>query len=171
VSRRYPLGCPRRWQRGLAMVELVMTAPILLLLLFGTVVFSEWLIQYSILNDAVRDAARYVAAKAYNGSTGALLQGADWTTLVNQGTNLAVNGNVNGNVGGNFPPVLPGLTALNIIVGQDPATLTITVSTTGTVNTPGYRYRSLFGASMPSFFGGRIATNFPLSISTTMRAL
>jgi Flp pilus assembly protein TadG len=165
VSRRYPLGCPRRWQRGLAMVELVMTAPILLLLLFGTVVFSEWLIQYSILNDAVRDAARYVAAKASDGTDGLLLQGTDWTTLVNQGKNLAVNGNVNGNVGGNFPPVLPGLTAGNIIVGQDSATLTITVSTTG------YTYQSLFGASMPSFFGGTIATSFPLSISTTMRAL
>lgn len=147
------------------MVELVMTAPILLLLLFGTVVFGEWLIQYSILNDAVRDAARYVAGKASNGTDGTLIQGADWTTLMNQGTNLAVNGNVNGNVGGNFPPVLPGLSATNIIVGQDPATLTITVSTTG------YTYQSLFGASMPSFFGGTIATSFPLSISTTMRAL
>jgi Flp pilus assembly protein TadG len=171
MSRRCHLSCPRRWQRGLAMVELVMTAPILLLLLFGTVVFSEWLIQYSILNDAVRDAARYVAGKALNGSTGTLIQGSDWTTLMNQGQNLAVNGNANGNVGGKFPPVLPGLTVGNIIVGQDPTTLTITVSTTGTVNTPGYRYQSLFGASMPSFFGGTIATSFPLSISTTMRAL
>jgi Flp pilus assembly protein TadG len=147
------------------MVELVMTAPILLLLLFGTVVFSEWLIQYSILNDAVRDAARYVAGKAYNGSTGALLQGADWTTLVNQGTNLAVFGNVNGNVNGNFPAVLPGLTVTNITMAEDTAALSITVSTTG------YTYQSLFGASMPSFFGGTIATHFPLSISTTMRAL
>jgi Flp pilus assembly protein TadG len=147
------------------MVELVMTAPILLLLLFGTVIFGEWLIQYSILNDAVRDAARYMAGAALDGTTGELLQGSAWTTLQGQGRNLAVNGNVNGNVGGNFPPVLPGLTVGNIIVGQDTASLTITVSTTG------YTYQSLFGASMPSFFGGTIATNFPLSISTTMRAL
>jgi hypothetical protein len=61
--------------------------------------------------------------------------------------------------------VLPGLTVGNILVGQDTASLTITVSTTG------YTYQSLFGASMPSFFGGTIATNFALSISTTMRAL
>jgi Flp pilus assembly protein TadG len=147
------------------MVELVMTAPILLLLLFGTVVFGEWLIQYSILNDAVRDAARYVAGKALNGSTGTLIQGSDWTTLVNQGTNLAVFGNVNGNVNGNFPAVLPGLTVTNITMAEDTTALSITVSTTG------YTYQSLFGASMPSFFGGTIATNFPLSISTTMRAL
>jgi Flp pilus assembly protein TadG len=165
VSKRCHLGRPRRWQCGLAMVELVLTAPILLLLLFGTVIFGEWLIQYSILNDAVRDAARYVAAKASNGSDGTLIQGNAWTTLQGQGQNLAVYGNVNGNVGGNFPPVLPGLTAGNIIVGQDPATLTITVSTTG------YTYQSLFGASMPSFLGGTIATNFTLGISTTMRAL
>ena len=171
MSRRGHLGCPRRCQRGLAMVELVMTAPILLLLLFGTVVFGEWLIQYSILNDAVRDAARYVAGKAYNGSTGALVQGSDWTTLMNQGQNLVVWGNVNGNASGTLTPLLPGLTVANISVAEDTANLNITVSTTGTVNTPGYTYRSLFGASMPSFFGGTIATHFPLSISTTMRAL
>jgi Flp pilus assembly protein TadG len=165
VSRRGHLGCPRRCQRGLAMVELVMTAPILLLLLFGTVVFGEWLIQYSILNDAVRDAARYVAGAAFDGTTGHLLQGTDWTTLMNQGINLAVFGNVNGNVNGNFPPVLPGLTVTNITVAEDNVALNITVSTTG------YTYQSLFGASMPSFLGGTIATNFPLSISTTMRAL
>jgi Flp pilus assembly protein TadG len=147
------------------MVELVMTAPILLLLLFGTVVFSEWLIQYSILNDAVRDAARYVAAKASDGTDGLLLQGADWTTLMNQGQNLVVWGNVNGNVSGTLTPLLPGLTVANISVAEDTAALNITVSTTG------YTYQSLFGASMPSFFGGTIATNFPLSISTTMRAL
>ena len=147
------------------MVELVMTAPILLLLLFGTVVFSEWLIQYSILNDAVRDAARYVAAKASDGTDGLLLQGADWTTIVNQGKNLAVWGNINGNVSGTLTPLLPGLTVANISVAEDTAALNITVSTTG------YTYQSLFGASMPSFFGGTIATHFPLSISTTMRAL
>jgi len=146
------------------MVELVMTAPILLLLLFGTVVFSEWLIQYSILNDAVRDAARYVAAKASDGTDGLLLQGADWTTIVNQGKNLAVWGNINGNVSGTLTPLLPGLTVANISVAEDTAALNITVSTTG------YTYQSLFGASMPSFLGGTIAT-FPLSISTTMRAL
>jgi Flp pilus assembly protein TadG len=161
VSRRCHLGYSRRWQRGLAMVELVVTAPILLLLMFGTVIFGEWLIQYSILNDSVRDAARYVAGAAVNGTDGTLIQGAAWTTLVGQGKNLAVYGNVNGT----GSPVLPGLTVGNINVGQDTATLTITVSTTG------YTYRSLFGASMPSFSGGTIATNFALSISTTMRAL
>ena len=155
------LGCSRRLQRGLAMVELVMTAPILLLLLFGTVVFGEWLIQYSILNDAVRDAARYVAGAASNGTDGTLIQGAAWTTLVNQGKNLAVYGNVNG-IG---TAKLPGLTVANISVAEDTANFNITVSTTG------YTYQSLFGASMPSFLGGTIATNFTLSISTTMRAL
>jgi Flp pilus assembly protein TadG len=165
MSSRCHLGCPRRWQGGLAMVELVMTAPILLLLLFGTVVFGEWLIQYSILNDAVRDAARYVAGAALNGTTGTLVQGAAWTTLVNQGQNLAVYGNVNGNASGTATPMLPGLTVANISVAEDTTNFNITVSTTG------YTYQSLFGASMPSFFGGTIATNFTLSISTTMRAL
>jgi Flp pilus assembly protein TadG len=161
VSKRCPLGCPRRWQRGLAMVELVITAPVLLLLLFGTVVFGEWLIQYSIINDAVRDAARYVAGAALDGTDGVLIQGAAWTALVTQGQNLAVYGNING-IGN---PVLPGLTVANISVTEDTANFNINVSTTG------YTYQSLFGASMPSFLGGTIATNFTLSISTTMRAL
>jgi Flp pilus assembly protein TadG len=161
MSKRCHLGCPQRWQRGLAMVELVMTAPILLLLLFGTVVFGEWLIQYNIINDAVRDAARFVAGGALDGADGVLIQGAPWTALVTQGQNIAVYGNVNGT--GN--PVLPGLTVANISVTEDTANFNITVSTTG------YTYQSLFGASMPSFLGGTIATSFPLSISTTMRAL
>jgi Flp pilus assembly protein TadG len=147
------------------MVEVVMTAPILLLLLFSTVIFGEWLIQYSILNDAVRDAARYVAGAALNGTDGTLIQGPAWATLVQQAQNLAVYGNINGNVSGTVPSVLPGMTVSNITVAGDTAALNITVSTTG------YTYRSLFGASMPSFLGGTIATSFPLSISTTMRAL
>jgi Flp pilus assembly protein TadG len=149
-------------QRGLAMVELVMTAPILLLLMFATVIFGEFLIDYNTLNDGVRDAARYVSGAANNGTDGTLVPTTSsvWTTLVSNAKNLAVYGNVNGT--GNA--VLPGLGVGQITVGQTTATDTITVSAA-------YPYTSLFGASMPSFFGGTISTNFNLQISTTMRAL
>jgi Flp pilus assembly protein TadG len=147
-------------QRGLAMVEFVLCSPILLLLLFGTVEFGRFLIQYSTLNDAVRDASRYVAGAALNGTDGLLKQGAAWTSLQQEGQNLAVFGNK----AGSGTPLLPSLAVANITVTEDTVNNNTTVAAA-------YPYQSLFGASMPNFMGGSIATNFTLSISTTMRAL
>jgi Flp pilus assembly protein TadG len=147
-------------QRGLAMVEFVLTAPVLLLLLFGTVEFGHFLIQYSTLNDAVRNAARYVAGVALSGTTGELVQGAAWTSLQTEGQNLAVFGNK----AGSGTALLPSLNLGQITVTEDTANNNIAVAAA-------YPYQSLFGASMPNFMGGSIATNFTLSISTTMRAL
>jgi Flp pilus assembly protein TadG len=159
MSKRRQLSRSRRRQRGLAMVEFAITAP-MLLLLFVTVVFGEFLIDYSILNDGVRNAARYVATAAPNGTDGTLITGGAWTTLEGQGQNLAVYGNVNGT----GAPLLPGLTIGEITVTEDTANLNITVSAA-------YPYQSLFGTSMPDFLGGTIGPIFTLSISTTMRAL
>jgi Flp pilus assembly protein TadG len=150
----------RRPQRGLAMVEFVITAPVLLLLMCGTVEFGQFLIQYSTLSDAVRNAARYVAGAALNGTDGLLLQGGAWNTLAGQGRNLAVYGNA----AGAGTALLPSLTTAQIVVTEDTANNNITV-------TAAYPYQSLFGAAMPTFFGGSIATNYTLRISTTMRAL
>ena len=147
-------------QRGLAMVEFVLCAPILLLLLFGTVEFGHFLTEYSTLNDAVRDAARYVAGSALNGTDGLLKQGAAWASLQQEGQNLAVFGNKTGS----GTPLLPSLAVGQITVGEDTVNNNITVAAA-------YPYRALFGASVPNFMGGSIATNFTLSISTTMRAL
>jgi len=154
-------GCSRHpRQRGFAMVELTITAPVLLFLMCGTVEFGQYLIQYSTLNDSVRTAARYVAGAALD-STGALRQtGGAWTTLVTQGQNLAVHGNI----AGTGAALLPGLTTAQITVTENTATDNITV-------TAAYPYRSVFGALMPNFMGGTIATNYTLTISTTMRAI
>ncbi len=147
-------------QRGLAMVELTITAPVLLLLMCGTVEFGEYLIQYSTLNDSVRNAARHVAGAALNGTDDRLVTGGAWSTLAAQGQNLAVYGNV----AGAGAALLPGLTTGQIAVTENTATNDITV-------TAAYPYQSVFGALMPDFLGGNFATNFTLSISTTMRAL
>jgi Flp pilus assembly protein TadG len=149
------------------MVEFVVTAPMLLLLLFGTVVFGEFLIDYSTLNDGVRNAARYVAAAASNGTDGTLVTSSTWSTLAAQGQNLAVYGNVNGT----GTPLLPGLTVAEITVTPVPADPTTVPSYNEITVSASYPYQSLFGASMPNFFGGTIATNFTLSLSTTMIAL
>jgi Flp pilus assembly protein TadG len=147
-------------QRGLAMVEFAISAPVLLLLLFATVEFANFMIEYSMLSDAVRDATRYVAGAALAGDSGVLQQGGPWNTLVSQGQNLAVYGNV----GGTGTALLPALAASQITITGDPTSNNI--STTAT-----YPYQSLFGGAIPDFMGGNIATNFTLTISTTMRAL
>jgi Flp pilus assembly protein TadG len=149
-----------RRQRGLAMVEFTLSAPILLLLLFGAVEFGRFLIQYSVLNDSVRNAARYVSGKALEGTNQQLLQGTAWTTLVSQGKNLAVAGDI----AGTGAALLPSLTVAQISVTPDAVNNTITV-------TAAYPYQALFGASMPNFMGGTVSTTFTLSISTSMRAL
>jgi hypothetical protein len=76
-----------------------------------------------------------------------------------------VNGNVNGT-----GPLLPGLTVAEITVTPVPASLPANPYNKIIVSAA-YPYQSLFGASMPNFFGGTIAANFTLSISTTMIAL
>jgi Flp pilus assembly protein TadG len=167
MSKSCHLDRSQRRQRGLAMVEFVVTAPMLLLLLFGTVVFGEFLINYSTLNDGVRNAARYVAGAASNGTDGTIVTGSTWSTLAAQGKNLAVYGNVNAT----GTPLLAGLTVGEITVTPVPADPKTVPSYNTIVVSAAYPYQSLFGASMPDFFGGTIATNFTLSISTTMIAL
>ena len=158
VERR---TCARRQsQSGLAMVEFALSVPVLLLLMFATFEFGHFLIQYSTLNDAVRNASRYVAGKALEGTTDTLVTGATWSSLVTQGTNLAVFGNI----AGTGAAVLPSLNAANITVTQDLVDRYITV-------TAAYPYQSLFGAAIPTFMGRSISTTFTLNISVTMSAL
>jgi Flp pilus assembly protein TadG len=150
----------RRRQSGLAMVEFALSAPVLLLLMFGTFEFGHFLIQYSTLNDAVRNAARYVAGKALAGTDSLLVSGAAWAPLVTQGTNLAVFGNI----AGTGAAVLPSLNAGDITVTEDTVNNNITVAAA-------YPYQSLFGAAIPTFIGGSISTTFTLNLSVAMKAL
>jgi Flp pilus assembly protein TadG len=151
----------RRRQSGLAMVEFAISAPVLLLLMFGTFEFGHFLIQYSTLNDAVRNAARYVAGKALAGTNSLLVSGAAWAPLVTQGQNLAVFGNI----AGTGAAVLPSLNTGEITVSEDTANNNVTVAAA-------YPYQPLFGAVIPTFMGGGgISTAFTLNISVAMRAL
>jgi Flp pilus assembly protein TadG len=159
IEERRTCACHRR-QSGLAMVEFALSVPVLLLLMFGAFEFGHFLIQYSTLNDAVRNASRYAAGKASGDTTGNLLTGAAWTSLVTQTTNLAVFGNITGTP----PAVLPALNTGNITVTGD-ALDNIKVAAA-------YPYQPLFGAVIPTFMGGGgISTAFTLNISVTMRAL
>jgi Flp pilus assembly protein TadG len=160
IEERRARAC-RRSQSGLAMVEFVLSVPVLLLLMFATFEFGHLMIQYSTLNDAVRNASRYVAGNALDGTTGDLKTGANWSSLATFATNLAIFGHI----AGTGAPVLPSLNAANITVTPDTADRYITV-------TAAYPYQPLFGAVIPTFMGGgSISTAFTLNISVTMSAL
>jgi Flp pilus assembly protein TadG len=164
MSTRYRPCDSLRRQRGLAMVEFAITAPVLLLLMFGSFEFGHLMIEYSALNDAVRNAARYVAGSASAGAGGGLVTGGTWSTLVMQTQNLAVFGNI----AGNGPALLPGLAVEQITVTADTTNKTPNNNITVVA---AYPYKSLFGAAIPTFMGGSISDTYTLAISTTMRAL
>jgi Flp pilus assembly protein TadG len=143
------------------MVEFAISVPVILLLMFGSFEFGHLMIQYSALNDGVRNAARYVAGQALQGTADTMATGNQWSTLVTQGTNLAVFGNIGGTPA---TPIFPGLSVGAITVSEDIVNRTITVAAS-------YPYASLFGGAIPTFTGGSISTAYTLTISTTMRAL
>jgi Flp pilus assembly protein TadG len=147
----------QRRQHGVAMVEFVVGAPIILLLFYCVVEFGEILLQTSILADAARNADRYLARNALLGSTGVVnLSGA----LITATQNLAVYGNANG-VGA---PLLPGLTAGDVAV-------TVNGANNVSVNI-GYQYESLFGGVIPLFYTtGSINTNLALNAYSSMLPL
>ena len=78
-----------RAQRGLAMVELALTLPLLVLLMLAFAEFGRMLFQYNSLQQASRDAGRYVASQAWNSTLGTLDLNA---ALVTKTKNVAVYG-------------------------------------------------------------------------------
>jgi len=149
-----------RRQRGFALVEFVIAAPILLLLTFASFEFSHYLLEYNRLNDAVNNAAAWAATQALQGSDGVLASGSAWTTLAGQTQNMVVYGNA----AGTGTPVLPSLNTGEVSVTQNTSNNDVTVSVA-------YPYISLFGGAIPTFMGGSISTTYTLSITATMEAI
>jgi Flp pilus assembly protein TadG len=149
-----------RRQRGFALVEFVLTAPVLLVLMFGSFEFGHYLLEYSTLNDAMDNAASWAATQALQGSAGVLVSGSAWNTLATQAQNMVVYGNA----AGTGTPVLPSLNVGEITATENASNNTITLTAT-------YPYISLFGAAIPTFMGGSISTTLTMNISTTMEAI
>ncbi len=147
-----------RWNsRGIASVELAIALPVLLLLLTATVEVGRLLSEYDTLTKSVRDAARYLAANAFQGTTGVV----NITAQVQSATaNLVVTGNVNGT----GASLLPGLVSANVAVTNLGGGY-VSVSAS-------YTYQPILGATLPAFGNGPpIAFGFPLNATTVMRAL
>jgi len=147
----------KTWQRGAVLVEMALVTPILLAMMLLTAELTRAFIDHNTLTKAVRNGARYVAANAYQGSTGVVNVNA---TLSAETRNLVVYGNT----AGLGTPVLPGLSAADI-----------TVTDIGADNirvTAAYTISGILGPVLRSFSGGPdISMVHNLQATVTMRAL
>jgi Flp pilus assembly protein TadG len=144
-------------QRGVAMIEMVMVTPLMLLLVLGVAEVGKALVQYTALTKNVRDAARLVAGRALLGTTGTVMITPE---LIAQAANIASFGNVAG-VG---DPLLPSLSPAQVSVtdaGNDMVLVQVN-----------YPYEPLFGPILETFgYGTEPNTAITLTASVTMRAL
>ena len=152
---------PMARARGAVLVEMALVTPILLVLLLATAELTRAFIDHNTVTKAVRNGARYVAAKAFDGSTGVVNIDA---TLANETQNLVVYGSTS--PPGGASPVVPGLTLADITVVQVAGTDDIEVSAT-------YALGGLFGPALPINLntGNTISTSLTLRAAVTMRAL
>ena len=147
-------------QRGLAMVELVIALPLLLLLLCAIGEFGRLLFQYNSLMQASRDAGRFVAGQAWNATLGEL-DITNNTTLQTQTKNVAVFGtptNPNGNL-----PAVPGLKIGDVSVtaaGTEHVQVSIT-----------YTFKPVIGSGLPALIGNAVPLGINLTSTVVMRAL
>ena len=150
---RKPISC----QRGAVLAEMALVTPILLLMMLATAEVTRAFVDHNTLTKAVRNGARYVAANAYQGTTGVVFVGA---ALRAETQNLIVYGNI----AGTGAPVLPGLT---------PADITITdIGANNVQVSAAHAISGLLGPVLRSFHGGSdMNMVHNLQATVTMRAL
>jgi Flp pilus assembly protein TadG len=139
------------------MTEFTIVLPVLLLLLFGVTEIGRLLVRYNALTKAMQDGARYAAAYALLGTTGAVNVDAQ---LQSEVRNVVVYGNP----AGSGTPVLAGLQPSQIqVVDAGGDLVRVDVA---------YPYQPLFGTALPKFgLGSSLNTAFTMQASITMRAL
>ncbi|QXI46925.1 pilus assembly protein [Pseudomonas anuradhapurensis] len=147
-----------RRQQGVAIVEFTLTLPLLLLTLLVFGEFGRMLYQYNSLLQGSRDAARYVASRAWNATLGQVVVSPDLECMTKY---VAVFG------APSAPPC--SLTGM-------PANTTVQVAkVAGTSDhvqvTISYVFSPLIASGIPAFVGNSVALNFPLVATTVMRAL
>jgi Flp pilus assembly protein TadG len=150
-------GFAPQGQRGLAAVEFVICAPLLLLMVLGCAELGRAFIQYATLTYTVRDAARFVTMNSINGTTGVVQLS---NATITQTKNLAVYGNV----GGTGSPRLPQFQASHVaVVNAGGGNVRVTAT---------YPYRPMIGPVLPRFGQGTSGPlNFNMVIAATMRAI
>jgi len=143
-------------QRGLAVVEAAITLPFLLFVMFAATEFTFAFVQHTTLTKAARDAARYVAEEAIDGTLTMNL-----TTAIQDDARRLL---VYGNKAGTGTPLVSGLDVNDVSV-TDVGSENIEVSVT-------YPYTGILGSVLPGFgYGSDISLLFSMSATVTMRAL
>ena len=141
-------------QKGVALVELALILPLLLLLTFITTEFGRAMFEYNAVTKSTRNAVRYLSYQTPD-------------TQITQARNLMVYGNVDGT----GPRLVRGLTLANVqncciwqYEGTNPNIHTVTVQVTG------YTYRPLFSSVFGLPFGDTSGNITFSTITATMRA-
>ncbi|MFO7593369.1 MAG: pilus assembly protein [Pseudomonadota bacterium] len=143
-------------QRGVAAIEFLVVAPLLMLVVLAVSELGWAFHQYHTMTRAARDGARHLSSNALLGSVGVIyLEG----SLVQETGNLVVYGNT----AGSGEPLLPGWSTAEITVAS-PDSNHISVSAS-------YSYTPLVGL-IPAFYGSEAMNlSFQMQSTVQMRAL
>ncbi|MEH6626063.1 MAG: TadE/TadG family type IV pilus assembly protein [Motiliproteus sp.] len=149
-------------QRGMAVVEMTLVLPLLLLLFWGVSEVGRMLYLYNTLTQVQRDGARYLSSKAFFGQGEGAIILIDETSGENG--DLTKNLIVYGNTLGTGTPLLKGFSTADVTLSiANPTHIQVDVV---------YTFTPLWGGTIPTFgYGTDIDVSFPLSSSLIMRAL
>lgn len=143
-------------QKGVALVELALILPLLLVLTFITTEFGRAMFEYNAITKSTRDAVRYLTFQTPG-------------TQITEARNLIVYGNL----AGTGAPLARGLTLANVpadtcctwqLTGTSPVINTVTVRVTN------YTYHALFASVFGAAFGNANGDITFSTITATMRA-
>lgn len=146
----------RSKQNGVALVELALIIPLLLLLTFITTEFGRAMFEYNAVTKATRDAVRYLSFQTPG-------------TKITEARNLMVYGNL----AGTGTPLARGLTLTNVPAGSCciwQTAGTNPVVNTVTVRVSSYTFRPLFSSVLGIAFGDANGNIVFSDITATMRA-
>lgn len=151
-----PMKTMKIRQRGVALVELALIIPLLLLLTFITTEFGRAMFEYNAVTKATRDAVRYLSFQTPG-------------THITEARNLMVYGNL----AGTGTPLARGLSLANVPAGSCctwQTTGSNPVVTTITVRVSNYNFRPLFASVFGLSFGDANGNIVFSDITATMRA-
>ena len=144
-------------QRGVAMVETMIVAPLLLFLVLLVAEITNAFVEHNTLSKATRNGARYLASNAALGTTGVVVLRPE---VITAARNLVVYGNV----AGSGSAVLNGLTPANVEI--------LDLGNNNVQLTASYGYSGLLGGTLPSFgYGSDTSLVMNLQATVSMRAL
>ena len=139
----------KRDDRGLQLVELAITVPILVLLFAVAAEFGRYFQEYTTLAKGSRVAARYLATACIDGTD----------------DSAAKNLVVYGNVAGTGSPIVNGLGVTNVTIERVPTGFPETV----TVKIENFNHTPLF--NLGRLMGNSLSLNIAVKPSVTMRYL